>query len=308
VSEYNPGNIGMTRRTLPDPVSDDPLETEAGDLPRREREGLPSSYRMRADPHYVELLTAQSDRVERPASSEPAWRTRRAGDVPAGEPRADAQDPRGERLLAEVAEELTTIASAAALLASDPSAMTRRVGADLVLAGAWRASWLVHAHGLLAGTHRPRIQAREIGGLVSQVREGFAAECRLSGLGIEVRVPAWNALVRVDESAFVTGLSGAVLWTLSAAGETDGATIVVAVEVSDGQLDSVDVSYAAGVAAPLPARGRAPIGTARATDEWTPNLGASAAKAAARLHGGDAAFLAGDGRGSTVRFTFGKTR
>lgn len=307
MSEFNPANVGTTGRTAPDAMPDDPVGAgPAGDLPRRDREGLPSTYRMRADPHYVDLLSAQSERGERPA---PAWRTRRASDA-AGvepEPRLDPQDPRGERLLTELSDGLATIASAAGLLASDPSPMARRVGVDLIQAEAWRASWMVEAHALLAGTHRPRVQPRDIGALMAQVREGFAAECRLSGLALDARVPARTTPVLADETAFVTGISGAVLWTVGSAGQVDGGTIVVSVELADGRLDGVEVSYEAASSVPVQAGGRVRGGSAHASDAWTTSLGASAAKAAARLHGGDAAFLAGDGRGSTVRFTFGRT-
>jgi hypothetical protein len=67
------------------------------------------------------------------------------------------------------------------------------------------------------------------------------------------------------------------------------------------------VSFEAAGSAPVQAGARGRGGSAHASDAWTTSLGAAAAKAAARLHGGDAAFLAGDGRGSTVRFTFGRT-
>ncbi len=309
MSEFNPTDFGITRRR---PLADDPMPDEAptraevtgDDLPRREREGLPSSYRMRADSHYVDLLTKHPSNGERAPQSEDRPRPhRRASDPPVGDAPRDAADPRGERLLAELSEELATIASAAALLSTEPSPMARRVSLDLIRAQTWRASWMLRAHGLLHGAHRRRLQSHELGALLARVRDGFAAECRLVGSSIDVRVPAWTAAVTADEDALIAGLSGAVIWTLASAGAADGAAITMSADVTDGWLDVIDVSQEpAGSAGPMSRRacGAAPSGA----EDWSAGLGASVAKAAARIHGADAAFLAGDGGRSTVRFTF----
>jgi hypothetical protein len=305
VSEFNPTDIGFTRRPLSDPPPDEAAERVAGDeLPRREREGLPSSYRMRADSHYVDLLTKHPSGGERPApaAARPTPH-RRASDVPGDDSPRDVQDPRGERLLGELSEELATITSAAALLSTDPSPMARRVSLDLIRAQTWRASWMLRAHGLLHGSHRPRMQSHEVGALLARVRDGFAAECRLAGTSLELRVPAWTAAVTVDEDALLAGLSGAVIWTLGGAGAADGAAITMSADATDGWLDVIDVSQEpAGGTAPAPRRAYG--GPAPAGEDWMSALGASVAKAAARIHGADAAFLAGDGGRSTVRFTF----
>jgi hypothetical protein len=304
VSEFNPADLGFSRRPASDPLADEPAENVAADqLPRREREGLPSSYRMRADSHYVDLLTKHPSGAERPATADDRSKPhRRASDLPAGEAPRDPQDPRGERLLAELSEELATIASAADLLSTEPSPMARRVSLDLIRAQTWRAAWMLRAHGLLHGAWRPRLQAHELGTLLTRVRDGFAAECRLAGTSIEVRVPAWTAAVTADDEALIAGISGAVIWALGSAGPADGAAITVSAEATDGWLDVIDVSQE-------PARGAASTrrthgGPASGGEDWAVGLGASVAKAAARLHRADAAFLAGDGGRSTVRFTF----
>ncbi len=321
MSEFNPADLGFTRRRPvidppPDEASDVADDVAGDDLPRAGREGLPSSYRMRADSHYVDLLTTRAVSADRAVATDaPPKPQRRAGDGPAASRPRDmhdthdthgTHDPRGERLLSEVSEELATIASAAALLAADPSPMARRVSLDLIRAQTWRASWMLDAHRLLQGAVRPRMQPHEIGSLLARVRDGFAAECRLAGISIDVRVPAWTAAVRVDDTALVAGVSGAVIWTLGTAGAADGAAITVAAELTDGELDVIDVSQDGAADAPAPRRSHgAPVSGA---EDWVAALGASVAKAAARLHDADATFLAGDGGPSTVRFTFRRSR
>jgi len=304
VSEFNPADIGVSRPSLSDPrVEESGDAIPVDEQTKREREGLPQSYRMRADKHYVDLLTSHPPRVERGgATAEPARWQRRATDVAAAEDLRDPLDPRGERLLSELSEDLATIASAAALLATDPGAMARRVNVDLIRAQAWRASWLLRARALLSGGVRARIQPHQLGGLLGQVRDGFAPECRLTGASIVVNVPAWDATVAVDAEAVVTGVSGAVVWTLGVIGQTEGTAITVSAAVEDGQLSVIEVTQDSAFGHDPMSR-NAP-GGAPSADEWAARLGASAAKAAARLHEADAAFLAGDGRGSTVRFTF----
>jgi len=304
VSEFNPAEIGISRPSLSDPLVDEPGEAGPDDeQSKREREGLPQSYRMRADRHYVDLLTSHPPRGERgSATAEPTRWQRRATDVTAAEDLRDPLDPRGERLLSELSEDLATIASAAALLSTDPSPMARRVNVDVIRAQAWRASWLLRARALLGGAVRPRIQPHQLGGLLGQVRDGFASECRLTGASIVLNVPVWDASVTVDGEALVAGVSGAVVWTLGVVGQTEGIAVTISAAVEDGQLSIIEVSQDSAFGHdPM---SRHSTGGAQGADEWAARLGASAAKAAARLHEADAAFLAGDGRGSTVRFTF----
>ncbi|HUF48844.1 MAG TPA: hypothetical protein VMM93_13585 [Vicinamibacterales bacterium] len=269
----------------------------------REREGLPSSYRMRAESHYVDHLTGH--RPDRPAASVPAdppARPVRAAEG-AADVRPPAPDERHERLLSELTEGLNTITAAATLLSTDQSPMARRVNVDLIRAEAWRAAWMLRADSLLSGAHRGRLQPRDLGALFAQMRDGFAPECRLNGLTLHLRVPAWGTVVPVDETALVAGVSGAVVWTLSLVGRVDGAVITVVAGVTGGHLETIEVSQ--DVAATTTTGRPSPGGTGHpGGDEFAAALGASVAKAAAELHHGDAAFLVGDGRRSTVRFTF----
>ena len=304
MSEINP-DVVVTRRMLAGRSSDDAATASpAGGEPRKEREGLPASYRMRADPHYVDLLGAHGDRVERPtAPPAMARRNRRATDTtaPDVQPGRDFPDERAERLIAEVGDDLATIASATALLASDPSPIARRVAIDLIRAETWRASWAIRAHALLKNPERVRQAPCDLAVLLADVREGFAAECRLAGMSLELDLPAWGTTVSADQAVLTVGVAGAVIWALGHNAPGEVAVVSVHADVTGGRLASLEVSHRPADGAPPQRRSqREPV----SSDEWAAELGASAARVAARLHGAEASFLAGDGPASTVRFTF----
>jgi hypothetical protein len=303
VSEFNPADVAVSgRRSLPEPFSAVPDDAAPGGPSRREREGLPSSYRMRADAHYVDQLTTR--RADRPAAEALPRVPARGPERPAADRTAEARpaqiDRRSDQLLAELAEEIGTIESAVALLGGDASPMARRVSIDLIRAQTWRAGWLLRAHALITGQHRGRLQPRPLGPILSLVRDGFAAECRLSGVALHVRVPDWAASATVDEPALIAGLSGAVVWTLALVGQAEGVVITLTAEAEAGQVKSIEVSQDA-VMTPGPADA---VHQRPAPDDWTANLGASVARTVARQHRAEAAFLVGDRRHSTVRFTF----
>lgn len=288
-----------------------------------EREGLPSGYRMRADAHYVESLTSR--RADRPhvdtpradsgARPEPASRLEgssradaRRADVIDRDAAAEPRQRRGDRVLAQLSEDIATIQSAAAMLAGESSLVARRVSVDLIRSHAWRASWLFRAHQILEGQHRAHVRPRPIGALLTQIRDGLAAECRLTGSIIAVQCSDWNATIDVDEEGLVAGISGAVVALLGLSNSGEGMAIKVTATVSDGELRVVEVTQdAVHVGAALGSRFLDAAWTDR-PGGWTAGLGATVAKSVAHLAGGETAFLAGDKRGSTVRFTFKPAR
>ena len=130
MSDIDPADLTLPgRRPVPDPFDDDeePVAAPNGGGRRPEREGLPPSYRMRADAHYVDQLTA-------PRRPEPARAALADGDPPDADP--FDRDRLRARMHARLAEDLATIASAAALLAGDASPMARRLNTDLIRAEA----------------------------------------------------------------------------------------------------------------------------------------------------------------------------
>src|SRR5262245_32467326 len=93
-----------------------------------EREGLPPSYRMRADAHYVDQLTSRAP--ETPARATAVTPPQRARDA---------------ETTAQTIAAITTIQAAANLASEDGSPLVRRVALDLIRAASWRAAWQVRA-------------------------------------------------------------------------------------------------------------------------------------------------------------------
>jgi hypothetical protein len=335
VSEIDPaaGVAGGTAE-IPEEFTED-LETGAAGSRVKQpvREGLPSGYRMRADAHYVDQLSSR--RAERPfdsaqgrpldsvqgrqsaarvteaAVSEPAvdFRERRDArerpfDSVQGKPFDSAQDRRADKAFAQLAEDVTSIESAAAVLAGDVSPMTRRANVDVIVAQAWRASWLLRAMAILESSHRGHHRSRPLGFILTEVCNRLAAESRLAGFTLNVHASDWNAAVSVDEQALVTGVTGAVFGTLGVVGRTDGVTVRVNASASAGELRSIEVTQDDVMVAPsIASRFFDPLWAER-PGGWVGGLGASAARAVAQQQGGSAVFFAGERRGTVIRLNF----
>jgi hypothetical protein len=264
---------------------------------------------MRAETHYVDQLMSRRDRAERSERSERSERAetlRPQSARTAAEPTSACDRHRqSDRVLAQVGDEVAAISLAATMLASEASPLARRVGLDLVRAQAWRASWLLKASALIDGRHRGLARPTPLSTVAEQVRQGLAPECRLAGVNLQMQCTDPGAVVAVDVPLMVVGVTGAVMATLALVESAEGTTIRVSFEASGHDLRSVDVSQDL-VSAP-------PAGTLRFFDlawserpgGWTAGMGALSARAAAQHAGGNAVFVAGDRRGSTVRLSFG---
>ncbi|MCC7010195.1 MAG: hypothetical protein IT184_15415 [Acidobacteria bacterium] len=289
MSDKDPGSIGSSS-ALQDQFKD---EAEFEPKPSKaEREGLPPGYRMRADAHYVDNLTSRRERVLADASR---------GDAD----RADARD-RTDRLLAQLAEDLATIDSAVAALSGDASRLARRVNVDLAKSQVWRATWALRANAILAGTARTQIRPRPLAFLLGQVRGGWAAECRLLGVSLEVQASDWNAVVSVDESSVIAGLTGAIIATIGVLGQPEGATLVLSAAAAGGELRTVEITQDDVVVAPQVAQRFFDATWAERPGGWIAGLGAAAAKAVAQQHGGDARFESDVDAGSTITLGFSR--
>ena len=243
---------------------------------------------MRADSHYVEHLTS------------------RRGDRSVAEsPRAPDSD-RSDRLLDQLAEDLATIESAAQALGPDGARIARRVNTDLIRSQVWRAGWALRAHALIGGRHRVQPRPRPLGFLLGQIRSGWAAECRLSGVKFVVEASDWNGVVSVDEQSVVAGVNGAVIATLGLIGDADHATLTLQATSSAGQLRSIDLVQSDVLVTPSEGGRFFDSSWADRPGGWLAGLGAAVAKAATQQHGGDAVFLADEEIGSTVRMQFSK--
>ena len=303
MSEIDPadGVAGGTAE-IPEEFAED-LETGAAGsrLKKPVREGLPAGYKMRADAHYVDQLSSR--RAERQSAA-------RVIDAAASEPavdlrdRRDARERRAEKAFAQLAEDVVSIESAAAVLAGDVSPMTRRANVDVIIAQAWRASWLLRAIAILDSSHRGSHRRRPLGFILTEVCDRLSAESRLTGFSLTVHASDWNAAVSVDEQALVTGLTGAVFGTLGVVGRADGVTVRLSASASAGELRSVEVTQDDVMVAPsIAGRFFDPLWSER-PGGWMAGLGASAARAVAQQQGGSAVFLAGERRGTTIRLVF----
>ena len=245
-----------------------------------EREGLPRSYRMRADAHYVDQFASRSagqpvrmlaiDDIDAPAPSDKAdlqqlaqsirahgivhpLLVRRRGNgyaliagrsrlaaarradlsaVPclvheADEADADAlaradnvsgratQDRDDADLVAAVRDavghHLATVQGMADMAGADGGPM-QRASLDLVKAHAWRAARLNDILNLLEHARvrpQPR-RRRSLSSVVVQVVDGFAAECRMTGISFDCQIAEAPSPVQVNEEELFVGLSGAV--------------------------------------------------------------------------------------------------
>ena len=253
------------------------------------REGLPSSYRMRADAHYVDQLSARSPDAPPPVA---ATDKRRGVDTD---------------IVAQMMGAIATIQSAASLASDDGSPLVRRVALDLIRASAWRASWQMRAAAVLDHSHHWQFRPRLVGAVLSRVRDGFAADGRLRGVEVAMHVADWNAAAELDEEALVAAVSGAIVATaglmdgvesprISISARTTGeSTVTIDVTQDQVPVDGDEAERFFEMAKPDRGGGRSAA------------TGAAAALLVAQRHAGDAVFVADGGRGSTVRLTLRRT-
>jgi hypothetical protein len=268
---------------------------------------------MRADAHYVDQLTARRETVHTDAPRA-ARRTDSVDAAVADRDRRDprelerdvhaVRDPRLEWLLTHLLDEVATIQSSAALLSGAAATLARRANVDAIRAHAWRAAFLLQAQALVEGLHRVQLRPRPLAGVFGHLRDGFLPECRLTGLDLQLIATDWNSTVAIDEPALVTAATGAILATMALLPDASGSAIKVSATTLAGELRTLDVvqdeaAVPVSVSAVFfdPTWPDRPGGNVAA-------LGAASVKAVAALHGGEAVFMAGARRGSTVRINF----
>jgi hypothetical protein len=266
-----------------------------------EREGLPPGFRMRADAHYVDVLTSRRGEAAREGGR--GGRPRPAFEWDDDPAPPEARHAVRELPIARLAEDLATIQGAAALLSNETSPLVRRVSLDLVNMHAARAAWALKADALVSGAHRGERRGKRLGALLSQIRETLAPICRLSNVSLQVQVSDWEAVVEVDADALEIGLTGAVIATLGLVRSDESAVIRILATEQNGELRTIDVTQEdVGLPETLGRRFFDPAYIDR-SGGWAAGLGAAAARTAARLHGGDATLLIGERRGGTIRIS-----
>jgi hypothetical protein len=292
VSEFNPaGFTSPATRSFADSPADeiDDIDSE----PKTAREGLPASYRMRADAHYVDQLTSRSP-------EEKGRKSMAATPAAAPERRTGLIDD----VLALLADQSDAIESAAARAGGERSPLARRAAWDLVRAEAWRASWMLRATALVEARHAYRARQKPLGPVVSAVREKLVPELRLAGAQLHIVTNDWNATAEVDEAAFVTGVTGAVFATLGLIDDPVGVSLRVTIKSASGELLSIEVAQDDVTVPDAVLEGFWDVtATGLAGRGLLPALGAAAARAYATLSGGQATIAAGR-RGSVLRLEF----
>ncbi len=310
MSDIEPSETTVAgRRTTSEKFSQDVVEAPPQNVAptKTEREGLPGGYRMRADPHYVEQLTSRrAEKAERVDAAA------RGAAAPATEPSGVAHEPdpserRTERVLAQLQEEIATIAAAVGFLSTETSPLARRLNLDLIRAQAWRASWLVRAHALVEGRDRSQLRSKTLGSFLEQIRLGLTPECRLAGVTLQVHASDWNASVSVDESALGAGITGSVIATLGFLGQAEGAKIRIAVDTAGSDLRSIEVTQDDVAVSQAAVLRFFDLSWAERPGGWTAGLGALTARAAAQQHGGSALLVVGDRRGTAVKMNLART-
>lgn len=187
-------------------------DTDVSDGPPRLREGLPPSYRMRAEPHYVEALVDRSL-----AAFEAAPPAVAAAPPPAAAVSpATAGDaaPLGPGALAAAASALADAFDAIQAALRDIPLRGRplrdRVAIELARAEATRGRWLADAALVMQADPLPALDEVDLRRLLGGVFEALAPENRLSGGVAAMPVAAGTCPVFGDEGLLTTAL-GAML-------------------------------------------------------------------------------------------------
>ena len=225
----------------PDDSVPNPSTIRIEDLPASDaapappvREGLPRSFRMRADKHYVEMLDAPPPQ---PAAAESGTQASQAiGAEPetanAAEPEAIAAAVQAGR---ELAQSLAALRASTSLLSERGPALASAVAGNLIRAEAWRATCLLQVSRFLRGeiiaTPKP-VRAQTI---VDQVLKSIEPERRLRSITLEERIKVGDSMLVVDEELFVGALSGLLMATVALTDEP-ALIVVVAAEARGSEI------------------------------------------------------------------------
>ena len=257
-----------------DSDSDDDVG-DRGDVPAtRVREGLPPSYRMRHEPHYVEALVSRAAPTPLPAVSTVvavpaamplpvlALDVVSVTDRPAGVPVM----PSGATAVSAV-----SLAAAAATFAEAFDAIQAalrdvpvrgrplrdRVAIELARAEATRGRWLADAALVMQTSPLPALDEVDLARVLRLVIEALGPESRLSGGAADIRAPGGASPVFGDERLLTTAV-GASLAAMRAVIDDRGDARKLAVTLSaqvDASMRAVEIVQSA-VRVPVAAYGR----------------------------------------------------
>jgi hypothetical protein len=176
------------------------------------REGLPPTYRMRHEPHYVEALVAPPAAVAPPPIA-PAVVAEPVQDVPAGAGLAE--------VIATLATSLESIHASLRDVSRRGRPLRDRVAIDLARAETARARWIADAAAVLQVDPLPSLDEVDLVAVCHAVADTFAPEYRLAGGAPSTTLPASPAHVFGDERLLTTAI-GSVLSAVRALVEDRG--------------------------------------------------------------------------------------
>ena len=172
------------------------------------REGLPRSFRMRADKHYVEMLDA-------PAKAE----------KPAAEASDQAAAAAGIRATSDLAQSLAALRACTTLLSDRGPALASTVAANVIRAEVWRSTCLLEMARFLRGEVSAAPKPVRAYVVIDQVLKSIEPERRLRGVAIDDRINLGDSRIAVDERLIVSALSGLLMATIGLSEE--GSELVV---------------------------------------------------------------------------------
>jgi hypothetical protein len=178
------------------------------------REGLPPTYRMRHEPHYVEALVAPPAAVAPiPPPVAPVAVAGPVEDVPVAQGLAE--------VILALATSLESIHASLRDVSRRGRPLRDRVAIDLARAETARARWVADAAAVLQVDPLPSLDEVDLVAVCHGVAETFAPEYRLAGGAPSTTLPASPAHVFGDERLLTTAI-GSVLSAVRALVEDRG--------------------------------------------------------------------------------------
>ena len=208
------------------------------------REGLPRSFRMRADKHYVEMLDSprpgdakssnSTSAVPAPSANETA---RATNDEPPGPSqglhRSQEAAQNAEAVAAAVRagsalEQSLSVLRTSTTLLANRGGLASSVAASLIRAEAWRATCLLQVSRFLRGEIAPTLKSVQASAVLEQVLDAVDAERRLRGISFERRINLGDGRIVTDEQLLVGALSGLLMAMISGSEAADAVVVVSA--------------------------------------------------------------------------------
>ncbi len=202
--------------------------------PRPAREGLPATYRMRAEPHYVEALSRPRHEPPPPAS-------------PPASPRVSTP---AERALGSATESLArsvqSIQASLAEVGVEGRSLRDRMLLELGRAEAVRAGWMSEAVAVMLREPLPGLDQVNLGTVVARVAEALALEQRMTGQSLVWARPDRPVTVFGDERLLTVALGGMVQGLAASAGAPGLSRVTMRVSPHrDGSTRGIEVSQTA---------------------------------------------------------------